>query len=1168
MSQPHWRRVPWVLLSCLCSCLLWPVILGPITSTQESVSLSQNITSPPSTSPPPLSTSTSSASTGSRSTAPPSRGIPLFPYGSSAGDLQLFVRGVDITSRLLKLQIGFPFGSSLRDSLYFTDNGQIIFPESDYHIFSYSNPPSRGFTRWDTVAMVAPFWDDADFSTHRGIIFYQEYETLYGEYDSLVRQVETWVRQLTNSWDYNAKWTIKITWVTVPAYPAQWTFGTNTYQAILTTDGSRSYALFLYQRGGMQWDVTHRQRSSVVMGFTSGDGYFENSPLMSQPVWKKYRPDQFLDPRSGFQGLQVYRLHREERPNFRLKCLQWLKSQPQWPSWGWSHISCPCSWQQGQWDLRYQPVRTGWWDPNSRKLCSFSSLQGGVCCSYGPWGEFREGWSVQSRWHFDQELESQNWCCRWNDRPFLCDLYRQRRPRISCVWYRPPRPAWTLGDPHFVTFDDVNYTFNGLGDFLLTRAWNGNSSFLLQGRTAQTSSAKATNFIAFAAQYNSSTVGPITVQWLLDVNNTINVLHNHHHVSFEANHVDAEGLQIFNATGLLLTRNDSQVSASFDGTVTITVVALSNILHVSSSLPEEYQNHTEGLLGVWNNNPEDDFRMPNGSTIPRNSSEEMLYHYGMTWQINGTGLLGKRNDSLPSNFTPEFLFQLTKRNNMSLVSECNGNIPCTYDILATGNRDTGRQTMMVFEKYQWMNTSLNQNPPLIYGPEVIIAYKGKTKEIHFFGSSENITFTLRDNCSDFTLFENGNFLWKPTSLRPCSVEILARDKRTGLSSVLQPKAVVCFCNAERQCLFNQTKWVNSSSLEEASCQCDGDRFGQYCERKKDPCDQECFPNVSCIRGKGCEACPPNMTGDGRHCAALEELYHCANHSCPVNFCYNQGHCYISRPPDCQPTCTCLPAFTDTRCLLAGNNFTPAIYGDLPLRVIRLMLKEEENASVADVNASVAYRLETLDVRAFLRNSQVQPLSHSTLAPGRIVQQWLVISEFQYRPRGPIIHFLNNQLREAIVEVFLQAPRGRQKRSVEPKNNVVFYPISEGDVRDEKAVNLSTLETYFKCDGYKGYRLAYDPQSGFTCVSPCSGNYCHHGGQCHHLPDGPRCSCSSFSIYTPWGERCERLSVKLGAFLGILLGALGALLLLGVGASVGLRLWGRFPVRNSYLLPES
>lgn len=61
----------------------------------------------------------------------------------------------------------------------------------------------------------------------------------------------------------------------------------------------------------------------------------------------------------GLRGLQVYSLHREERPNYRLRCLQWLHRQPQWPTWGWNQISCPCSWQQGLWDSRFQPISMG-----------------------------------------------------------------------------------------------------------------------------------------------------------------------------------------------------------------------------------------------------------------------------------------------------------------------------------------------------------------------------------------------------------------------------------------------------------------------------------------------------------------------------------------------------------------------------------------------------------------------------------------------------------------------------------------------------------------------------------------------------------------------------------------------------------------------------------------
>ena len=60
------------------------------------------------------------------------------------------------------------------------------------------------------------------------------------------------------------------------------------------------------------------------------------------------------------------------------------------------------------------------------------------------------------------------------------------------------------------------------------------------------------------------------------------------------------------------------------------------------------------------------------------------------------------------------------------------------------------------------------------------------------------------------------------------------------------------------------------------------------------------------------------------------------------------------------------------------------------------------------------------------------------------------------------------------------------------------------------------------------------------------------------------SCVPFSIYMPWGEHCEHLSMKLGAFFGILFGALGALLLLGVIVFVVLHFW-RSGIRYSYPL---
>lgn len=61
--------------------------------------------------------------------------------------------------------------------------------------------------------------------------------------------------------------------------------------------------------------------------------------------------------------------------------------------------------------------------------------------------------------------------------------------------------------------------------------------------------------------------------------------------------------------------------------------------------------------------------------------------------------------------------------------------------------------------------------------------------------------------------ENGTLLWTPNSLEPFTLEILARNVKDNLSSLLQPKTVVCACKGEEQCLYNQTRWVGNSSLE-------------------------------------------------------------------------------------------------------------------------------------------------------------------------------------------------------------------------------------------------------------------------------------------------------------------------------------------------------------------
>lgn len=107
-----------------------------------------------------------------------------------------------------------------------------------------------------------------------------------------------------------------------------------------------------------------------------------------------------------------------------------------------------------------------------------------------------------SHWLYD--VISFYYCCLWAPE---CSRYMQRRPSSDCRSYRPPRlggctwvwsraglgtgnspdpplsPASAFGDPHFVTFDGTNFTFNGRGEYVLLEA--GLTNLRVQAR-AQT----------------------------------------------------------------------------------------------------------------------------------------------------------------------------------------------------------------------------------------------------------------------------------------------------------------------------------------------------------------------------------------------------------------------------------------------------------------------------------------------------------------------------------------------------------------------------------------------------------------------------------------------------------------------------------------------------------
>jgi len=43
------------------------------------------------------------------------------------------------------------------------------------------------------------------------------------------------------------------------------------------------------------------------------------------------------------------------------------------------------------------------------------------------------------------------------------------------------------------------------------------------------------------------------------------------------------------------------------------------------TLGDDYKNNTKGLLGTWNDNPDDDFTLPDGTVLPPSSTPKAIH---------------------------------------------------------------------------------------------------------------------------------------------------------------------------------------------------------------------------------------------------------------------------------------------------------------------------------------------------------------------------------------------------------------------------------------------------------------------------------------------------------------------------------------------------------------
>ncbi len=91
--------------------------------------------------------------------------------------------------------------------------------------------------------------------------------------------------------------------------------------------------------------------------------------------------------------------------------------------------------------------------------------------------------------HYLNDMVPYYLCCEWSN---LCDSFLYVRSTADCKGYRYTKSAAIYGDPHIMTFDGKEYTFNARGEFRLLISTRHN--FILQGRFEQPPNATC-NFV-------------------------------------------------------------------------------------------------------------------------------------------------------------------------------------------------------------------------------------------------------------------------------------------------------------------------------------------------------------------------------------------------------------------------------------------------------------------------------------------------------------------------------------------------------------------------------------------------------------------------------------------------------------------------------------------------
>lgn len=517
------------------------------------------------------------------------------------------------------------------------------------------------------------------------------------------------------------------------------------------------------------------------------------------------------------------------------------------------------------------------------------------------------------------------------------DKFTKLRPKCSSDGYSEPAWGFNRGDPHITTIDGITYSFNGLCEYYMIR--NSSQSVPkidFQARTGLATSANpnvtsgATIFTGFALKAGNNNYS-IAVLY----NSTTNDLDVYRDKELLGSVLTYfYGLE--NATTIerySLKASDNKSITVSDSTTgfSVTVTRVLNFLQTTVQLDQsKHQNGVDGLMGNFNGNTSDDFKMRNGTQLPGNSSERTLFEFGQSWAVlatdeslfpyfNGQG----RSDFCNMSFIPVFVEDYKDnllglfKNNSGLMTSANTTcwnanqaiyLSCMYDAAQLQTLDAAQAASLTVREEVSAKAVASNRAPEFNMPQNITIYASTTYNVSLNVTDKDgnpISLVVKEPSNDSSVWLIGNVLlwqvglnWNATNL-----SIVATDS-VGAPASWTPVILYCDCRNGGACNFNYTTSTTAvgATFYKAQCNCPSGYQGDRCEVS--PCNAQpspCYNASMChMYANGsyyCDSCPSGMVGSGRTCEDTNEC--------------------LETPGICQDQCTNLVPGFRCNCTTAG-----------------------------------------------------------------------------------------------------------------------------------------------------------------------------------------------------------------------------------------------------------